>query len=115
MSFENLVIGLSEGNPGAVTFIAEAIKTNAKCAAVAFIRAKEYGITGDKLYMFWNDCCERDTRATIWMLVGHDMEDNLKHLNYENGRGIPFTEEDYKKDLDDILKGETNDQKTDSN
>lgn len=88
-----LVLLVSEGNPGAATFCMEAIhQENIEKYAIAATleRMKSLDITGDKLYMIWNDCCNRDTEKTIKVMLENSKDDLLKHLNYENGRGIPY-------------------------
>ena len=51
---------------------------------------KYLDITGDKFYMIWNDCCNRDVDKTLKVMLENSKEDILKHLNYENCRGIPY-------------------------
>ena len=46
------------GNPGALTFLMEAYKLNAGKAESAFQKMQNVGITGSRLYMIWNDCCD---------------------------------------------------------
>lgn len=97
------------GNPGALTFFLEALKEaegNAKSSAAlkvvsAFNRMKENNITGSKLYMLWNDCCDRDIDRAIYIMLHDTIESINKHINFGNGRGIPYTEsepEPYKRE-----------------
>ena len=88
----DLILSLSEGNPGAATFCMEVMHSeNASNCAMAVLQRMNYlGIRGDKLYMIWNDCCNRDTDKSIKVMLENSKEDLLKHLNYENGRGIPY-------------------------
>lgn len=90
MLFDN--IDICEGNAGALTFFMDAYKMNSYGADKAFQRMKENSITGDKLYMLWNDCCDRDVEKTIQVMTNHTIEDILQHINYENGRGTRYTE-----------------------
>lgn len=85
------------GNPGAMTFYAEAHNlcvyrgfVLSFAAQKAFDRMLENGITGDKLYMLWNDCCDRDTGKALKIIMDHDIDDIVEHINYENGRGIKY-------------------------
>lgn len=87
------------GNPGALGFFCEAIGSNNpnmdkkdhEKAISGFERMKINGITDSKLYMLWNDCCNRDTKKAIHIML-HDNIDNIhKHINYDRGRGIPYT------------------------
>lgn len=90
MLFDN--VDICEGNLGALTFFIDAYKMNSHGAEKAFQRMKDNNITGDKLYMLWNDCCDRDVKKTILVMTNHTIEDILQHINYENGRGIKYTE-----------------------
>lgn len=56
---EVTVIGnkMAEGNPGALEFVAIMLR-NSKIHEL--IACDNLGLYGGKLYMFWNDCCQRD-------------------------------------------------------
>ena len=81
---------ICENNPGALTFLKQAYNMNAGFAEIAFGIAQRNGIKGDKLYMLWNDCCNRDTAKALDVLIRNPIEDVIKHINYDNGRGIPY-------------------------
>lgn len=88
---------MCEGNPGALTFMMAAYSPNKNLKELlktesAFGRMRKFGITGAKLYMLWNDCCDRDTDKAIQIMRTNDIDDILKHINYEGGRGIPYEE-----------------------
>lgn len=92
-SLMDLVMLASAGNPGAAAFCMEAITVNGFdiSKTIAIIeRMVVLDITGDKLYMIWNDCCDRDTAKAIKVMLENSKDDLLKHLNYENGRGVPY-------------------------
>lgn len=84
---------LVKGNPGALRFFVEA---NADYPHMAFVFAKamEYGITGARLHMLWNDCCNRDTGLALKVLEICSEEKLIRYINYEGGRGTPLTKED---------------------
>ena len=84
---------ICEGNPGALTFLSFAYRDNPFKAERAFQRMQNNNITGCKLYMLWNDCCDRDTEKTVRIMNENDIHDIVLHINYENGRGIPYEEE----------------------
>lgn len=86
----NIDIDICNGNPGAYTFMVDAIKIDSDKASASFRIAKEYGIIGEKLYMLWNDCCKRNTVCTMDVLMMVSKEVLEDHINYEHGRGIPF-------------------------
>lgn len=77
------------GNPGALRFLMEAYERDMFTAEQGFQRMQENGITGDKLYMLWNDCCGRDTGLALETMMCMDMEEIVRHINYNGGRGIP--------------------------
>jgi len=88
-------------NIGAISFFCEALGTDLDKAVAGFGRMSQNGITGEKLYMLWNDCCDRDTKRTIYIMLHDNIESIHKHINHENGRGIPYTvnePEPYKKE-----------------
>lgn len=78
------------GNPGALTFLMEAYKLNAGKAESAFQKMQNVGITGSRLYMIWNDCCDRDTDKAVDMILNEDIDTILHYINYENGQGLPY-------------------------
>lgn len=85
---------ICKGNPGALTFLINAYKVDMFGAEIAFKRMQDNDITGDKLYMLWNDCCDRDTKKTIQIMRNHTIDDIIQHINYDNGRGIKYAEEE---------------------
>ena len=98
--FRSTVIGpeqFAAGNPGALNFIMEAYALNALHAENGFMKMLSIGVTGDKLYMLWNDCCDRDTALAVAAMNVFAEDEILRHINYEGGRGIPFAEEEKEK------------------
>ena len=83
---------ICKGNMGALTFLMEAYDIDMWGAESAFQRMQNNNITGSKLYMLWNDCCDRDTAMAIKVMQNHTIEDIIQHINYENGRGIRYLE-----------------------
>lgn len=89
------------GNPGALSFFIEGLELDANRAVNGFQRMKLNEIYGEKLYMLWNDCCNRDTKRAIYIMLHDNIESIHKHINHENGYGIPYFEnepEPYKKE-----------------
>ena len=85
---------LCENNPGALTFMMQAYDFNMWQAEKAFQRMKDNGISGSKLYMLWNDCCDRDVEQALWAMTNMSIEDIVRHINYEGGRGIAIPAQD---------------------
>lgn len=89
------------GNPGALSFFIEGLELDANRAVNGFQRMKLNEIHSEKLYMLWNDCCNRDTKRAIYIMLHDNVESIHRHINYDNGRGIPYTEDEpepYKKE-----------------
>lgn len=79
------------GNPGAIIFITELFSEfNPNLAAQILERMLFNGIKGSRLYMLWNDCCERDTAKTALIALTYPIKDIKAHINYDAGRGIPY-------------------------
>ncbi len=85
------VYQLCKGNPGALNVIMESLAF--KNGKMALGRMLENCITGDKLYMLWNDCCNRDTRQAVTIMRYGSIEEIQKHINYSFGRGYEFSDE----------------------
>lgn len=97
---ESTRIGMTDfiaGNPGAARFVLEAYHKNALRAENGFLKMLSIGVVGDRLYMLWNDCCECDTVLAMAVMNEMPEEEILRHINYEQGRGIPFTDEEKEK------------------
>lgn len=85
-----VTLEICEGNPGALSFLMLAFKIEPAKSEVAFYRMQANGICGDRLYMLWNDCCERDIEKTLKIMCDKPIKEIIEHINYEKGRGIPF-------------------------
>lgn len=83
---------ICEGNPGALSFVMQAYEANVFRAERAFQRMKDNGITGSRLYMLWNDCCDRDTGKALAVMAKMAVEEIVRHINYEGGRGLPIAD-----------------------
>ncbi len=59
MSIDDMVVTMSEGNPGALTCMVNMLNYNPMALLdILFFDTME--IYGSKIYMLWNDCCGRD-------------------------------------------------------
>lgn len=85
---------LCEGNPGSLTFIMSAYSYNPFKAESGFARMRDNNITGSKLYMLWNDCCNKNTERAIDIMIKESIDDIVMHINYEGGRGIDWSDEE---------------------
>lgn len=81
---------ICKGNPGALTFLIDAYYKFIFKAEDAFKKLRDANITGDKLYIIWNDCCDRDTEKAICMILDNDIDTINNYINYEKGRGLTY-------------------------
>lgn len=58
MTIEDAVISMADGNPGAV-FCMTAMMNSNPMAMLDILYFDSLGIYGEKIYMLWNDCCDR--------------------------------------------------------
>ena len=79
-----------EGNPGALQFMMDAYDINMGKAEGGFQRMQANGITGCRLYMLWNDCCDRNTSIAVRVMREDSIESIVDHINYDGGRGKPY-------------------------
>lgn len=61
-SIKEAIIEMSEGNPGALTCMMEMMDSN-PMALSDILYFDSLGIYGSKIYMLWNDCCDRDMNS----------------------------------------------------
>lgn len=59
MKVPEMIMNVSEGNPGAMSCLIYLINKNAKNIE-ALKMFDDMGIYGSKIYMIWNDSCKRD-------------------------------------------------------
>lgn len=96
MTAQEVLVQMSEGNPGALTFLMEEAKLGDRDRFVVdIIFFDRYEIYGSKLYMFWNDACNRDldkVKETILLIVSNKIPKEKVHENLNRGRALPFKE-----------------------
>ena len=86
--FKEFVIELSDGNLGCMMFIFQALHGTPERAVTALRRAQLYDLKGSRLYMLWNDCCNRNTKLAVTILLEESMTDIRRHVS--GGYGMPF-------------------------
>ena len=91
----SLIIELADGNPGALGFLMQVITNPTTKGLAALTRMVELGIKGEKLYLIWNDCCDRDQNKTIDVMLKKSYDEILDHIDMQKnmGRGKPFDED----------------------
>lgn len=85
---------ICENNIGCLTFLIEAYDKSPFYAETGFQRMSDNNITGDKLYMVWNDCCKRDTMKTLNVINKCNIDFIIEKLNYDKGMGIFIKDEE---------------------
>lgn len=80
MTMSELIYAMSEGNPGAVTALAEMIAKGPSIDPQAFmgglssvLTLDSLGIYGSRVYMLWSDVCGRDVVKTIAVLRAYQL------------------------------------------
>lgn len=92
-SVQEVIFKLSEGNPGAVTAIVQLCES---CSYEEFLTYliffDDYEIYGSKIYMLWNDCCDRDLNKLIETIsyIRANLNREEVHKNLDRGRALPF-------------------------
>lgn len=96
MSVKDILIERSEGNPGALTFLMEELNLGDEMRFIVDVSFFDmYEIYGSKLYMFWNDACNRDldkVKETILLIISNMVPKEKVHENLNRGRALPFKE-----------------------
>lgn len=92
---ELVTFDICKGNPGALTFLMDAYKLMPGYAESAFRKLRDVNISGAKLYMIWNDCCNKNTERAIDMILDNDIDTINHFINYENGRGLKYCPENF--------------------
>lgn len=96
----DLMLKMSEGNPGALMLCTELFKLGTP-GVVALINLDDIGLYGDRLYMLWNDCCDRDADKVIKVIEAmnsgkfsaQDIRDRVS-----GGWGKAYTDEELEMD-----------------
>lgn len=83
-------INFARGNPGAITTLFELQKVVQDKTAIYLITLDKMELYEDKLYMLWNDCCNRDISKVIKVLDYYekgiinqiDIDERIKNVGY---------------------------------
>ena len=96
MTVHDVIITMSEGNPGALTACMDILKQSD--GLLSLLALDTYGIYGSQLYIVWNYSCERDTPLMIQLLAAVALElipvSRLKELAGCCARQNPLTEQE---------------------
>lgn len=87
-SAADIVFDLSEGNPGCMIFLMDCVlNSKNRNFAGAFSRMQYLGIKGEKLYLIWNDCCDRDTEKALDVMLKESYQSLLDHIDFQKNDG----------------------------
>lgn len=92
MSFQDMLITMSEGNPGALTCMMQMMNSD-PMALLDILLFDSMGIYGSKIYMVWNDCCGRDMakfKETIKAFREGKFSEEEIHENLSRSYAKPF-------------------------
>ena len=92
MSVKDVIITMSEGNPGALTCMMQMLQLD-PMALQDILYFDSMEIYGPKIYMLWNDCCKRDMikfKDTIKYLRSGSVSKDEIHENLNRIRALPF-------------------------
>ena len=100
----DMIVKMSEGNPGAVQALISLIDKNeiidpqdAFGASGALFSLDTWEIYGTDIYILWNDKCHRDTRKLIMLMratqLGYYPVSDLKALAADQAYAIPLDDE----------------------
>lgn len=105
-SIMDVIVKMSEGNPGVVACIADILK-NAKeidpqdvlSPMGPILILDTFGIYGSPIYIIWSDKCGRDTRKMLMLLravqLGMFEESRLKAMAADQMRKVNLTPEEF--------------------
>ena len=92
MTMEDVLITMAEGNPSALTCLLGMITSDPR-ALIDILLFDSMGIYGTKIYMLWNDCCDRDMekfKKTIQAFREGKFSEREIHENLSRVRARPF-------------------------
>lgn len=102
-STQQAMFSFAGGNSGALIFLFELLNADEVNFVVDLMTIDNMEIYEDKLYMLWNDCCNRNIKKVkkifflyrIGKITQIDIEERIKNVGY----GLSF---------DDLLEGSDN-------
>ena len=101
----DMVMKMSEGNPGAMTAIMDIMEKSVEIDPQSalgeisnILSLDTHGIYGSGIYVLWNDKFQRDTRKMIMILrsvqLGFMSESKLQELAGDQSRSINLTDDE---------------------
>ncbi len=109
-TLQDVLTIMSDGNIGALSFLLEVLNLQDEDRFIKYIEFfNDNEIYGSKLYMFWNDSCDRNLELVDWtinMLKSNGVSKEIIHRNLDRGRALPFKEhlKEYFDNLGEFMK-----------
>lgn len=92
-SAQTILIKMSEGNPGALSFLLDLFTEKGPmdfCQVCLKLDGAE--LYGSHIYMLWNDCCNRDLDKTFRMITNIRDLNELRSYVVDKGYGTKYEE-----------------------
>lgn len=91
--FNDILINMSEGNPGSLRVLFEILKAKENdiiTSLEAFSTLNDMKLYGAHLYMLWNDCCGNDINKTLLVIqkyregkiTDNDINERIRNVGY---------------------------------
>lgn len=108
----DMMVKMSEGNPGAATALMELLQPNdidpdsALGSLGPIFHFDELGIYGSHIYILWSDICGRDIHKLVVLTRGYQLglisQYRLIDLSTDYPRPTPMTNDDFKELSDKV-------------
>ncbi len=109
-----MMMKMSEGNPGAATALMELLQTNdidpesALGSLGPIFHFDELGIYGSNIYILWSDVCKRNIHKLVLLTRSYQLglisQQRLIELSIDHPRPVPMTEDDFKELSDKVCE-----------
>ncbi len=99
------ILKMADNNPGAMACLVDLFETAGSMNLNDFmgpmapmLDLDEWGIHGEHIYLLWNDCLNKNSKAMIALLKGcgfglHDRKSVLEAINIDSFRGIDIEDQ----------------------
>lgn len=87
---QDIVIKMSEGNPGCIQFLCDLFQYDVNKAIEYCLRYDMAELYGSRLYQLWNDCCGRSIVCVHKVMEQYGNDEIIKHIDNGQGYGTPF-------------------------
>ena len=93
----DVITKMSEGNPGATKVLAQLMMRETLDGLGTILLFDTIGLYGRRIYMLWNDCCDRDLERVLQIMEafrsGKIIIESI-HEHVQDPRGTAFTDQE---------------------